>query len=64
MQLTVNEADQEVSPLSDDAVHVYRPESKICKSARIRKISFFKPQNVKIIILITINFQWSTLYNN
>lgn len=57
MQLTVNEADQEVSPLSDDAVHVYRPESKICKSARIRKISFFKPQNVKIIILITINFQ-------
>lgn len=30
--LTVNEADHEVSPLSDDAVQVYNPESLICKS--------------------------------
>lgn len=30
--LTFNDADHEVSPLSDDAVHVYNPESEICKS--------------------------------
>lgn len=29
---TVNVADHEVSPLSDEAVQVYRPESLSCKS--------------------------------
>lgn len=31
---TLNDADQEVSPLSDDAVHVYRPESDTSSSAK------------------------------
>lgn len=31
-KLTVNEADQDVSPLSDDAVHVYSPVSGCCRS--------------------------------
>lgn len=32
--LTVSEADQDVSPLSENAVHVYRPESSRCKSEK------------------------------
>lgn len=31
---TVRAADHDVSPLSDEAVHVYNPESLICKSVK------------------------------
>lgn len=36
--LTVSDADHDVSPLSDDAVHVYNPVSCSCKSVRTRTI--------------------------
>lgn len=36
---TLNDADQEVSPLSEDAVHVYKPESDTSSS---RKIQIYK----------------------
>lgn len=36
--LTVSDADHDVSPLSDDAVHVYNPVSCSCKSVRAQTI--------------------------
>lgn len=35
---TLNDADQDVSPLSEDAVHVYKPESDTSSS---RKVIYF-----------------------
>uniref|UniRef100_A0A1B0GIV9 Uncharacterized protein n=1 Tax=Lutzomyia longipalpis TaxID=7200 RepID=A0A1B0GIV9_LUTLO len=44
---TLNDADHDVSPLSDEAVHVYRPESDSC-SGRTSLINKFPPSTIRI----------------
>lgn len=46
----MSELDQDVSPLSENAVHVYKPESSRCKSGKENRIEYKIAKNQWLLL--------------